>query len=335
MPARPYRDPAVVDPDPPPDPASELPRLGPLRSTHAPPPLYRSLAGPVLLAGFLLGMGTIAGAPLPAVAPIALVALAILAWSPLSLRGWSADLHAHGLVLSKRGARRVVAFEDVNEVWFEIDTFHNQAGAYLHAMRILDFAGEVHRVPLALIGSAAIVTSVLRECSAPLLVEARQALREGTTLTFGRVQLDRTRITVNGARAAWREIRLAVLQRGTVYLYRRFPILSWRKVHLDRIPNPTVFLGLVAANVARMRVDDAFLLPLAEAMPRNGTTGAGIDQALRDMLVGGTFFLVGAGITWATYAAHGSSYILAYGPILFGAFRFLRGLIVYVSRSRR
>lgn len=38
MPARPYREPAPVEPDPAPQQPSEAARLGSLRSVHAPPP---------------------------------------------------------------------------------------------------------------------------------------------------------------------------------------------------------------------------------------------------------------------------------------------------------
>ncbi|MDC3952905.1 DUF6585 family protein [Polyangium jinanense] len=340
MPGRPYREPAPIDPGPAPEPTAALARLGSLRSVHAPPPLHRALLGPILIAGLVVGVGAAVGGPLAIVAPFGAATLVLLAWSPLRTRGFSAALHAHGLLITQAGVRRPVAFEDVNEVWFEIDRLQGQAGASLLAIRLVDFDGEVHRLPLGVSAAAALADGVLRACSGPLLTEARQALAEGETLTFGHIQLDRAGITVAGARIAWQEVRLAVVQRGKVYLYRRWPIFSWRTLSLARIPNPTVFVRLLMASVPRVRVDDQIIVPFAsgdEAVRAQAAEAAkgGVELGLQNMLIGGVFFLAGLAITWATYSRHGDTYILAYGPILFGAVRFYQGLAAYRSGPRR
>jgi hypothetical protein len=339
MPA-PYREPVPVDPEPAPDPAAALSRLGALLSRHAPPPLHRALLGPVLIAGLLVGLAAVADAPIVLLLPIGAAAFTALAWSSLQLRGVSADLHAQGLVLAEDGVRHVVAFEDVDEVWFEIDTFQNQSGAHLRALRLRDFAGAVHRLPLALQGAPALVGAVLRACQGPLLAEARQALREGETLTFAKVRLDRQGITVGDARRPWSQIRLATLERGKVYLFGRLPLLAWRTVSLEEVPNPSVFFGLVAASVTRTRMDDQLLVPLAtgadvsQAQAAQAAAG-GQELALRNMLVGGVLFLAGAIITWTTYSANNHAYVLAYGPLLFGGVRFVQGLRAYLARPPR
>jgi hypothetical protein len=275
--------------------------------------------------------------PLAIMAPFGAASFVVMALSPIHLRGFSAALHAHGVVLSRSGAQRALAFEDVDEVWFEIERFQGQAGAQIHALRLVAFDGEVHRIPLAIEGAVALADGVLRACSAPLLAEARSALGQGETLRFGRVQLDRTGVTAGKKHLAWRGLRLAVVQRGKVFFYRRWPIVSSLTVHLDRIPNPTVFLGLVTACAPRVRVDDAIFVPFATAAEatRALAVGGGPELALRTMLVGGLSFFAGVAVTVVTYARHGDSYVIAYGAILFGAVRFFQGLAAYRSRPPR
>ncbi|WP_437662681.1 DUF6585 family protein [Sorangium sp. So ce1182] len=328
MPARPYREPAPVEPDSAPQQPSEAARLGSLRSVHAPPPLRRALLGPIVIAVLVVAIAAGGGASLALLVALAAVTVAILAWGPLRIRGWSAALHAQGLVLLRPGVRRVVAFDDVNEVWFEIRPVHSQAGATLGALRLVEYSGEEHRLPLAVNDGITLANSVLRGCSAPLLLEARRALGEGAALTFGQIQLDRVGINVGGARMTWREIRLAVVSHARVRLYGRSLIGAWRTIRLDRIPNPAVFIGLVAQCAAKTRVDDPFIVPLtseAEGLRVQGADG-GNERALREMLVGGLFCIAGIIITWATYSANRSWYFVAYGPILFGGVRFFQGL---------
>src|SRR5262249_32792618 len=147
--------------------------------------------------------------------------------------------------------------------WFEVDVLQSQAGASLRGLRLVDYAGRTHHLPLGVVDAGALANAVLRACSGPLVLEARRALDEGGALTFGRIQLDRRGISVAGARLSWPEIRLAVVQRARVFLYRRFPIVSWRTVRLDRIPHPSVFVALVTACARKVRVDDQILVPFA------------------------------------------------------------------------
>jgi len=55
---------------------------------------------------------------------------------------------------------------------------------------------------------------------------------------------------------------------------------------------------------------------------------------LRNMAVGGLIFVLGTGVTVVSFAAASSSpggghYVLAWGAILFGGYRFLRGMVMY------
>jgi len=333
MPSSSYRARIPPEPELPPPP----PDVGALRSTYARPPLHKALVGPVAIGALVVGVTSLVGVPIFLAAPLGVAALAVLASSPLRLRDLSVELHAGGLVLCKGGARRVVPFSEVNEVWFELARVHDQAGAQLHALRLVDFGGATHHVPLAFEDAGGLAGGVLRETSGPLLTEAREALGEGATLAFGRIQLDREAIAAGKNRLAWGTIRLVVFQRGKVFFYRRWPIIPSLTVRLDRIANPTVFGGLVMRCARRVRVDDLILVPFATGAE---ATRAIVEQggdalALRLMLTGGLWCLGGLAVTWLTYARHGDTYILAYGPILFGAYRFFRGLAAYRSGPRR
>jgi hypothetical protein len=330
-PGLPYRAPAPLDPEPPP---AEKDRIGAQRSVHEPPPLSGALVGPVLIAAFIAGVGMVLGGPGWLVVPFAAVALLIMAWGPLRLVGLTVTLHAAGLVVSQRGVRRVLVFEDVNEIWFETDTLQKQAGASLRAIRFVEHSGGRLRVPLGVIGAVALTDAILKACSAPIMAEARQALAEGQTLTFGNVQLDREGVSVGRARLRWSQIRLAVMTRARVSLYRRQPIFAWRTVRLDRIPHPMVFTALVTSLAPKMRVDGQILIPFASttehavAVAKQQAAG-GNDLALRQMLQGGVSFLVGALLSYGSYATKSGYFFLAYGPIVGGAVWFFRGLSAY------
>jgi len=57
-------------------------------------------------------------------------------------------------------------------------------------------------------------------------------------------------------------------------------------------------------------------------------------QARRNMLHGGVFFVAGVALTVSTFVMGGSTFIIAYGPIIFGAWRFLRGAAAYKPRVK-
>lgn len=326
-----YRSPAPVEPEPI-DPQTELARLGPLHSVHAAPPLHHALSGPIAISALVAIVGALCEVPLPILAPIAVACLGLLAWSPLRTRGRSVGLHARGLLVGHAGTQRPVAFEDVDEVWFEINRLHSEAGAYLRALRIADFSGGVHLVPTATSDGEVLADVVLRACSEPLLREAGRALQEGQALTFGNVKVDRNGITLSGRRAAWGEFRLAVVSRGELQLYRR-SLLVWRTVRLDRVPNPGVFVGLVTRRARSTRIDDPLIARLLGAsVPLAVTTSSVREAALRTMIRGGLLCMAGVIVTVATHSS--SVGIIAWGPIIFGSFRFVQGLVALWRRPR-
>jgi hypothetical protein len=341
-PPKPYRDPIGVEPEPEPGRRPTLERIGSLRSVHEAPPLGRALALPLVIATLTGGVGVAMGGPGWVVAPFALAVFGVLASTPLRLRGFSAALHAEGLVLSRAGTSRVVAFTDVNEIWFDLDMGLNDAGVSLRGLRLLEHSGEWHALPLGVRGAAALASGVLRACAGPLVIEARRALDEGETLTFGRVLLDRRGVVVDGAGCSWSEIRSVMVQRGKVRLYRRSPILAWRTVRLDRLPHPTVFISLLSACVAgRVRVDDPIVIPFASSEEQSAAQSAayaaegGQELALRHMAIGGVSLIIGALLTYLSFASKSGTRLLFYGPLIFGGIWFFRGLVAYLSSRRR
>jgi hypothetical protein len=96
-----------------------------------------------------------------------------------------------------------------------------------------------------------------------------------------------------------------------------------------------VFVSLVSSAAGGARVDDAILVPLAtSAEERAAIAALGPEHHLRQIFIGGGLFLVGGLVTWATYANHASSYVLAWGPIVGGALTFVRGLVGYLASKR-
>ena len=108
-----------------------------------------------------------------------------------------------------------------------------------------------------------------------------------------------------GSYTAWADIRLVRLQPARVALFRRLPLLPWRTVPLDRIPNPSIFCALIAQSVKDVRRDDQLLVELdspGDAVTARTSARDPQDLALRNILVGGVTFLVGLAITWASYS---------------------------------
>lgn len=337
MPA-PYREPAPPDPDPPLDPVAARRALGVVRSRHQAPPLWRALIAPGLVLGIAL-VGLSLSTPSLWVIPPALAVAVLVGWSSLRDRGTAVAVREKGIVLTRRGEERVIPFADVDEVWFELGRFHREAGAPLTALVLATFSGARLRVPMALEGAEAVLAAVLAGCSMPLFEEARVALREGETLTFGAVRLDRGGIEAGGARAPWGELRKAAVHRGRLYLYKRWPLFAWRTIRLDRVPNPTVLAGLLVAHLpGRLRIDDLLLLPYGvegELLARRVDASAQV--AVQEMTIGGAFFVIGVVMMVAGSAAGGVGSVViavAYGPVLYGGVRFYRGLEAYLASRR-
>ena len=240
---------------------AEKTSLGAVREVHAPPPLYKALVFPCL-SGLVIGVAiAVFGG-----GPVAGLIFGVIVWLLFLLatfrsRALRVTVYDRGVVLARRRGESPVAFEDIDEIWFELAWFKaRQQSPDLHGLRLVGFDATVHRVPLTSIGGLALCNAILEKHAGPLAADARKALAAGETLRFGRVRIDRTGITVRGAYRPWSELRSAEVHPTRVYLYRvGLPLVAWRTIRLDRIPNPSVFWQLLGpyVKVTEIRVPTA------------------------------------------------------------------------------
>jgi hypothetical protein len=135
-------------------------------------------------------------------------------------------------------------FNEVRDVWWD-GLWTSACTANIAALRLVDDRNGSHLVPLRLERGDEVARWVERNCSAPLMVDARAALRAGETLTFGRVSFDREHVRFANVRVPWSRIRLIRLLPGRVAFFRALPVFPWRTVRLDGVPHPYVFVRLL------------------------------------------------------------------------------------------
>ncbi len=266
MTAFPYRTPATRPPEaivPLPD---EATRLGALRKTYAPASLAKLLRFPVLMPLLMMvvsvslagrdafySLGHFIGLSM---APIALALFVLTAWRPIRRRNLRIDVHEGGLVYRGFGPRSAVIFEDVGEVWFDLESLmFGQVSTT--GLRLMEHSGGTFHVTGQVDDALGLFNAVLRRCSEPLVADARAALREGDVLTFGKVKIDRDGIEIGSAKAAWSEIQLLRLQPGKALFLRGSSLFAWRTVKHDEIPHPTVFLRLVSELSPKVENDES------------------------------------------------------------------------------
>ena len=239
--------------------------LGPIRSTHTPAPLRRSLAAPVTAAvsigfvGTMLAITTFVGAKIfLGILPFMLAVFVLLAWGPLRLRGTRVELHAQGVVVESPRGRDVIAFEDTDEVWWKLDLQSTWFGTimWIRSLRLVDHEGRSHTIPTQLEGGVDLARAIVQRCSDALQVEAVRALRNGETLTFADIQIDRDAIRGPGWAARWSDLSLVRYAPGRIALFRGQRIVPWRKIALDRVPHPTIFVKLVTESAPTVDIDD-------------------------------------------------------------------------------
>jgi len=237
-------------------------RLGKLRSVHR--ATRRSVVVPIVFATSLLVLATFLGATVDGLRglllslPFSLACFALLAIPAIRRRNLRIEVHDGGLVVHQGRARAVVVFEDVNEIWLELDRRSSPAGdmAIICAVRFVEHGGAEHTVSLDVELGYEITRHIVRHCSLPLAADAEQALRAGETLTFGEVRIDAEAIILGESRAAWKDLRLVRMQPGRIAFFRGQTVIPWRTVSLDKVPHPTVFMNLVRACAPRIEVDD-------------------------------------------------------------------------------
>lgn len=261
----PYRAPHSHEEDTPTStPNATREALGHLRSSHGSAPLGRTLLPAILAVAVILVVGiTLAPRMGPVVfaviAPFALLAFALLGWSPLRARGVRVDLHEGGVVVDRRGAIDVMTFDAADEVWMVLDPARTPVGGvtWIRALRVVDHDRSIHAIPTNLPDGAAIAQWVLRHTSNALRPDATRALHDGERLTFGDVRIDREGLDGGSWSTAWSELSLVRFIPGEICLFHGAQhVVPWKRIRLDRIPHPMLFAELVTSCAKQVEVDD-------------------------------------------------------------------------------
>lgn len=245
--------------------ADPLAALGPLRSTHTPAPLRRSLVAPITAAvsigfvGTMIAVTTFVGAKIfLGILPFTILVFVLLAWGPFRLRGTRVELYTHGIVVATPRGRDVIAFEDTDELWWKLDLQSTWFGTimWVRSLRLVDHDGRSHTIPTQLEGGVDLARAIVQRCSGALQADAVRALQRGETLTFADIQLDRDWIRGPRWAARWADLSLVRYAPGRIALFRGQRIVPWRKISLDRVPHPTIFVKLVTERAPTVEIDD-------------------------------------------------------------------------------
>jgi len=215
----------------------------------------------VFVNGFLLAKQGEIGTLLAITVPVAAAAFALFAWTPIRMRHLRITLHAYGVVVrtpDKSHKEDVILFDDVDEVWFILESMRSWLGtvALMDALRLVKHDETSHVVPLHVRGGFTIAQEILRRCSHPLRGDATRAVRDGGTLTFGNMALDRMGLRTTSWAIKWSELRLVRYVPGRVALFRRQTVFPWRNIRLDQVPHPTIFAKLVTEYAPKVEIDD-------------------------------------------------------------------------------
>jgi hypothetical protein len=162
-------------------------------------------------------------------------------------------------VLVDWGARHeIAAFDEVDEVWTSLDALPGLTRdvTIVTSLRLVLQDGSTRWIPTSLPGADAVARAVFQQCSRPLQAQAIEALRAGETLTFGPVQLDRTRLRGGSWTVRWEELSLLRFGSGRLALFRGQRIVPWRTIRLDRVPHPLVLVNLLRHCAPGARLED-------------------------------------------------------------------------------
>jgi hypothetical protein len=176
----------------------------------------------------------------------------------LLVRHTRVELYWNGVVVDRGGVRQVALFDEVTELWMPL-TFAGTTPltvAVLRELRLVEASGRTTRVPLLGRDVGALGNWVLRRCLDRPRRAAREALARGEEVHFGRVALSSRGVRVGRAACDWEQVRLVLLQPGSVSLFRRQTVFPWKVVELDTVPNAPVFHQLVTELAPKTEVDD-------------------------------------------------------------------------------
>lgn len=218
----------------------------------------RQLRLPVLI-GAVVGLTTLAiglklRAPVIWAFPQALFSglavIAILGWEPLRLRGTKVILHWYGAVLEVRGRQSVMSFDEVEELWFDLD-YHQ--GSYMpdvaifRSLELVAANRKRLRLPVSHNGEAAVrvINHIVRQCSDRVFANARTIVRDGGEASFGRVRVSNEGIRVGKRFGHWSRIRKVTFRSGSFTLFGAVPFFHWSHIRLTSVPNAWALMELV------------------------------------------------------------------------------------------
>ena len=173
----------------------------------------------------------------------------------------SVDLHSGGLVFRDAKSERAIAFDDIDELWFE-----QVSGGEIESVRIVTHERETFRIETRLERSADIFFALERRCSQPLQRLALEAIARGERLTFGKYDLDAAGLDAPDWSLRWEQLSLVRVALGTLAIFRGKTLLPSHSVRFDEVPHPWIFWALVEKLAPRTEVDNPlrFLRPPSE-----------------------------------------------------------------------
>lgn len=181
--------------------------------------------------------------------------------SPVLWSRASVDLHFGGLVFRTAKSERAIAFDDIDELWFE----QVDSGA-IESVRVVTHDGTSLDLPADLARRADIFRALEQRCSRPLERKAFDALAHGAQLTFGEHVLDRYGIVGPGWAIRWAQLSLVRVVLGKIAIFRGQATLPSHSLSFRDVPHPWIFWALVEKLAPRTEVDDPsqFLRPPPE-----------------------------------------------------------------------
>src|ERR1019366_5763769 len=191
-------------------------------------------------------------------APFAALAVAVIGYGPMRSRHLCVELYAGGVVVSRKGAREVTVFDDVDEIWMNLEQGQGRARAMITSLGLVCHDGTRRLVPTSLLQDAPkLARSILLHCSHPLNAPAGAAVRAGATLTFGTIQVDRIGIRGRRWSARWDELSFVRLASGRIHLFRWQRFIPYKTIRIDRVPHPTVLIKVIQECARKVESGDA------------------------------------------------------------------------------
>ena len=180
---------------------------------------------------------------------------------PVLLSRASVDLHVDGLVFRTAKSERAIAFDDIDELWFE-----QVHGGTIDSVRLVLHDGTSFDLPADLARRADVFLALERRCSRPLERRALDAVAHGAQLTFGEYVLDKDGFGGPGWDLRWDQLSLVRVVLGKIAIFRGQTTLPSHSLSFGDVPHPWIFWALVEKLAPRTEVEDptTFLRPPPE-----------------------------------------------------------------------